>query len=323
MNPDIPATPGLLSVHEAPPESRDPQHAWERFLLAVQGANDGFYDWNLLTDEVYLSPRWKELIGYSDAELPNHFETWVELLHPQDREQATTTTHHLLAGELSQYQIEYRLRHKDGSYRWVRSCGAILRDVTGRPIRLGGWHIDLTELRRVSERLQQQTQVANLYTDVSLALAWQTSLRVFLQHCIDALLVHIPLGWVGIWVRERGRHGFVPQARACRALNVHGGEYDLPVGARTVGRIANSRQHLLSQEAQHDPLLQLQEQAWAQREGMSIFVGYPLLVESGVVGALALFACEPLPEVFLDALGSLALIIAQASERLQEEEDHA
>jgi PAS domain S-box-containing protein len=323
MNPDMPATPELSSTHEAPPESREPQHAWERFLLAVQGANDGFYDWNLLTDEIYLSPRWKELIGYSDAELANRFETWVELLHPEDREQATATTHRLLAGELSQYQIEYRLRHKDGSYRWVRSCGAILRDATGKPIRLGGWHIDLTELRRVSEHLQQQTRVANLYADMSLALARRTSLRAFLQHCVDALLAHVPLDWVGIWAQERGRHGFVPLARASRAFNVHGGEYDLPVGAQTVGKIAASRQRLLSQEAQHDPLLQPQEQAWAQREGMSIFVGYPLLVESGVVGVLALFAREPLPEVILDALGSLALIMAQASERLQAEEDHA
>ncbi len=320
MNPDMPATPELSSAREAPPGSHDPQHAWERFVLAVQGANDGFYDWNLLTDEIYLSPRWKELIGYTDAELSNRFETWVELLHPEDREQATTTTHRLLAGELSQYQIEYRLRHKDGSYCWVRSCGAILRDAMGRPIRLGGWHIDLTEMQRVSERLQQQTRVANVYADVSLALARRTSLHVFLQHCVDALLAHIPLAWVGIWMREPGRHGFVPQVRACRAPNVYGGEHDLPVGALTVGKIATSRQTLLSQEAQHDPRLQPQERAWAEREGMSAFVGYPLLVESRAVGVLALFAREPLAEMLLDALGSLALIMAQASERIQAEE---
>jgi hypothetical protein len=197
---------------------------------------------------------------------------------------------------------------------------AALRDATGRPIRLGGWHIDLTEVQHVSERLQQQTQVASMYADVSLALARRTSLRVFLQHCVDALLAHVPLAWVGIWMREPCRHGFVPQVRACRAPNAHGGEHDLPVGALTVGKIATSRQPLLSQEAQHDPRLQPQEQTWAGREGMSVFVGYPLLVESRAVGVLALFAREPLPEVLLDALGSLALIIAQASERIQAEE---
>ncbi len=95
------------------------------------------------------------------------------------------------------------------------------------------------------------------------------------------------------------------------------------MGALTVNRIAVSRQRLLSQEAQHDPQLQPEEQAWATREGMSVFVGYPLLGESGVVGVLALFARGPLPEVFLDGLGSLALIIALAREHIQPEEEQA
>ena len=81
------------------------------------------------------------------------------------------------------------------------------------------------------------------------------------------------------------------------------------------------RQRLLSQDVQRDPLLHPQERAWAQREGMSVFVGYPLLAEGRVAGVLALFAREPLPEVYLDALGSLALIIALASERLPAQED--
>ncbi|TMD66305.1 MAG: PAS domain S-box protein [Chloroflexi bacterium] len=315
MNTDVPATP------EAPSTGDAPQPAWERFLLAMHGANDGYYDWDLLTGEVYLFPRWKELIGYSDAELPNRFETWVELLHPEDREQATATTRSLLAGELSQYQIEYRLRHKDGSYRLVRSCGAILRDATGKPVRLGGWHIDLSENKRLTERLQQQTHIANLCTDMNLALARQPFLRLFLQHCVDALLAHLPLDWVGIWFHESGRHGFVPLARASRTLNAHAGEYDLPIGAQTVRRIADLRQRQLSQEVQRDPLLHPEERAWAQREGMNVFVGYPLLAEGRVEGVLALFARELLPDVYLDALGSLALIIALASEHLPAQED--
>src|SRR5258708_22959869 len=123
---------------------------------------------------------------------------------------------------------------------------AALRDATGRPIPLGGWHIDLTEVQQVSERLQQQTQVASMYADVSLALARRTSLRVFLQHCVDALLAHVPLAWVGIWMREPCRHGFVPQVRACRAPNAHGGEHDLPVVRVPAGNVPPPRQPLLS-----------------------------------------------------------------------------
>ena len=104
---------------------------------------------------------------------------------------------------------------------------------------------------------------------------------------------------------------------------MHGGEYDLPVGVLTLGQIATSRQRLLSQEAQHDARLHPQERAWARRESMSVFVGEPLRVESGVVGVLALFADEPLPEVFLNALSSLTMIIAQAIQCIQAEEDQA
>jgi PAS domain S-box-containing protein len=322
MTEDRQATPERPSVHHEGTETEDPQVAWDRFMFAMQGAHDGFYEWNLLTDEVYLSPRWKEILGYNDAELSNSAQTWIELMHPEDREQATIKTHRLLAGEISQYQIDFRLRHKDGSYRWIRSTGASLRNATGKPIRLGGWHIDLTELRRVSERLHQQSKVANLFADVSLALAGRPSWRVFFQHCVDALLAHVPLIWVGIWIQEPGRHGFVPQTRASHTPGKYGETSSLPLGALTVERIAASEHRLVSQEAQHDPFLQPEEQAWAEREGMSVFVGYPLPGKSGVVGVLALFAYEPLSETFLEALGTLALIIGRASEYLLAGEDH-
>lgn len=317
MSSDMTAAPKTPhSAGDTPLESPAPQYAWERFLLALQEANDGYYDWDLLTGEVYISPRWKELIGYSDVELPNRFETWVELLHPEDQEQATATTSHLLSGNLSQYRIEYRLRHKDGTYRLVRSCGATLRDTTGKPIRLGGWHIDLTENRLLIERQEQQTHIANLFTDMCLATARQPFLQDLLEHCVDALLTHLPLDWVGIWLREPGRPGLVPQIRTFRTPYLDDKKYDLPLGAETIGRIADARQRLVILEPQHDPFLHPQERAWALREEMSIFVGYPLMVEDHVAGVLALFAREKLPEVYLDALESLALIISLASGRL-------
>ena len=194
-------------------------------------------------------------------------ETWVELLHLQDREQATATMHRLIAGDLSQYQIEYWLRHKDGSYRLVRSCEVILRDAVGKPVHLGGWHINL------AGQWEQQAHVASLCTNGCLALTRQPLVPVFLHHCVDALLTHLPIDWVGVWLREPDRHGFVPLACASRTPNAHGRQYDLPIGVQTVERIAASRQ--LCQEVLRGPLLHPQERAWAQRKGMNIFAGYP------------------------------------------------
>jgi PAS domain S-box-containing protein len=313
MNQNMPAA---HSAGDAPLDPRVLCYGLERFLLAMHGINRGYYDWDFLTGEVYLSPRWKEQLGYGDAELPNRLETWVELLHPEDLELAAETLQSLIAGDLSQYQIDYRLRHKDGSYRLIRSRGASLRDAAGKPIRLAGWQIDRTVHKRQAERLQQQVHIANLYADVSLALSRQPLVWTFLQHCVDALVAHIPLDWVGIWLREPARHGFVPLARASRTPNGHGGEHDLPLGAQTVRSIADARQRLLTLDAQHNPLLHAEERAWAQREGMSVFVGHPLLTDGRVVGVLALFAREPLADVYLDELWTLALIIALTSERL-------
>jgi two-component system NtrC family sensor kinase len=83
-----------------------------------------------------------------------------------------------------------------------------------------------------------------------------------------------------------------------------------------VGRIADARQRLMTLDAQHDPLLHPEERAWARREGMNVFVGHSLLTNGRVVGVLALFAREPLADVYFDELWTLALIIAQTSGRL-------
>ena len=313
MNQNMPAA---HSAGDIPLEPRVLCYGLERFLLAMHGINRGYYDFDLLGGEVYLSPRWKEQLGYGEAELPNRLQTWVELLHPEGLELAAQTLQGLIAGDLSQYQIDYRLRHKDGSYRQVRSCGASLRDADGRPIRVAGWHIDQTGHKRQAERLQEQAHVANLYADVSLALSRQPLVWVFLQHCVDALVAHLPLDWVGIWLRDPARHGFVPLARASRTPNGHGAEHDLPIGAQTVKKIVDARQRLLTLDAQHDPLLHPKERTWAQREGMRVFVGHPLLSEGRVVGVLGLFAREPLADVYLEELWTLALIIALTSERL-------
>jgi PAS domain S-box-containing protein len=116
----------------------------ERFALVMQGTNDGIWDWDLKTDDVYYSPRWKAMLGYEDHELANRFETWRNLLHPDDVEPALTQLQDYLEGRSPVYQIEIRLRHKDGSYRWISARGGALRDAQGKPYRMAGSHTDIT-----------------------------------------------------------------------------------------------------------------------------------------------------------------------------------
>ena len=135
---------------------RDALEREERYALAVQDANDGLWDWDLRTDGVYYSPRWKRMLGYEEDEIPSHLEEWHKRIHPDDVQRAMKTLQAYLDGPPAVYRCEYRLQHKDGSYRWVLARGASLRDADGRPYRMTGFHTDITEYKQVEEQLRER-----------------------------------------------------------------------------------------------------------------------------------------------------------------------
>lgn len=137
---------------------RQLQESEERFNLAVQGTNDGIWDWQVKTNTTYFSPRWKAMLGYEDHELPNHFEEWSQRVHPDDLERAMATLNDHLAGHTQFYELEHRLQHKDGSYRWILARGASVRDEYGRPSRMAGSHTDITERKHLDEMMKEQEE---------------------------------------------------------------------------------------------------------------------------------------------------------------------
>ena len=122
---------------------------------AVRAANVGLWDWDLRTNEAYLSPEWKQQLGYDDHEIANRYEEWESRLHPDDRERASAIVKATLETPWPAYEFEFRLRHKDGSYRWILSRASLLFDPEGNPWRLVGAHIDITERKNAQELLQR------------------------------------------------------------------------------------------------------------------------------------------------------------------------
>lgn len=125
----------------------------DRYNLAMQTANDGLWDRNLETGEIYFSARWKEMLGYKYDEIPNRREEWEQRVHPDDYQRVLEDLRRCCEGTEPYYMSEYRLRHKDGSYRWVRAKGAVVVGESGRPTHFAGSHVDITERKKMEEEL--------------------------------------------------------------------------------------------------------------------------------------------------------------------------
>ncbi|WP_020585489.1 PAS domain S-box protein [Desulfobacter curvatus] len=127
----------------------------ERLELALAGANDGYWDWDLKTGAVYYSPRYKEILGYTDAEFPDVRESWIENVYPKDLEPAKAMLKKLIDGETEHEEHEFRMRHRDGSLRWILSRGTGVKDDAGIIFRLAGTQTDITERKRHEKEFKE------------------------------------------------------------------------------------------------------------------------------------------------------------------------
>jgi PAS domain S-box-containing protein len=128
-----------------------------RFALALEGTGAGLWDWDMVNDTVYFSPLWKQMLGYEDREIENDFSGWKNLWHPDDVERIERALTDHLEGHSRHYQIEHRLRHRDGGWRWILTRGGIISDENGAPVRWVGTNIDITKNKEL-EREYHKTR---------------------------------------------------------------------------------------------------------------------------------------------------------------------
>ncbi|UBF29234.1 EAL domain-containing protein [Kovacikia minuta CCNUW1] len=125
----------------------------ERYALVANAINDGVWDWNLETNEVYFSPQWKAMLGYQEDGIGNQFKDWLTLLHPEDQDQFRQVVDHHCQGLTASFESQYRLLHQDGNYRWMLSRGSAIRDDSGKAYRLVGSQTDITVRKLGEEQL--------------------------------------------------------------------------------------------------------------------------------------------------------------------------
>jgi len=131
----------------------------ERWLdLALNASDICLWSWNVGTNELSLSPRWIAQLGYKEDDIPNTFEEWATHIHPDDRDRLLVSVPTYLQEPAVEYEIEFRLRHRDGSYRWVLSRARLSRDDDGQPEQLLGCHIDITDRKQTEDALRNSEQ---------------------------------------------------------------------------------------------------------------------------------------------------------------------
>ena len=125
----------------------------ERFELAMNASNDGLFDWNLKTNEIYYSPGWKKMIGYEDHELPNDFSVWEKTTAPEDVQKSWELQQKLITKQIDRFVIEFKMKHKDGNWIDVLARAKAIFNDNGNAIRIVGTHTDITERRKAERQI--------------------------------------------------------------------------------------------------------------------------------------------------------------------------
>jgi PAS domain S-box-containing protein len=294
--------------------SADVERAW--LAAIVDSSEDAIVSKTLEGVITSFNRAAERLYGYEAEEvIGRHISTIVpEELHPQLVEIEAA----LRRGEKVNYLETVRLR-KDGTRVEVAVSVSPVRDSKGRTVGAANIARDITARRRRDAELARRVHQAALGAEVGAALAeGDVPLRRVLQRCAEAVVTHLDAAFARIWTIERGADVLELQASAGMYTHLDGAHGRVPVGKFKIGLIAAERRPHLTNSVVGDP--RVGDQEWARREGMVAFAGYPLLVEDRLVGVVAMFARRALPDDTLEALASVANVIAQGIERRRAEE---
>ncbi|MBV8612884.1 MAG: PAS domain S-box protein [Acetobacteraceae bacterium] len=294
----------------------------ERFRGTFENAAVGIGHRHLDGRFLRVNQKFCTILGYPRDELLQR--TGQEITHPDDLDAGDDLAEALLRGESPGFTLEKRYVRRDGSPVWVDLSVSLQRGEAGKPDYFIGIVQDISnrkrleaELRQAKEAEAERARLAEFGRDVGIALSQGDTLRELLQPCAEATVRFLDAAFSRIWWLPPGKDVLELQASAGLYTHLDGPHSRIPVGQHKIGRIAQERRPVLTNEAQADPCIS--DLGWARREGIVAFAGFPLVVKDRLLGVLGLFSRKPLSEAVLQALESVAGVIALGIERKHQE----
>ncbi|MEH1826463.1 MAG: PAS domain S-box protein [Nostoc sp.] len=286
-----------------------------KFRSIVENANNIIFALTLEGIFSYVSPNWTEIFGHEIAEVEG--KSFVPFIHPDDVHICTDYFQRILTTGEKQKAIEYRIKHKNGNWRWHTSNSSAIRDANGNVLYFVGICYDTTDRKEAEVALAERARLANFRADVDAALTQSDSLQNMMRRCTDALIEHLDAAFARIWTLNKQDNVLELQVSSGMYTHINGPHKYVPVGQFKIGLIAQEGKPHLTNSVQTDPWVGNKE--WAKREGMVAFAGYPLIVEDETVGVIAMFARQTVTESTFIALEFAAQEIAIGIKRKQAE----
>ena len=293
--------------------------------LAIRSANVGLWDWDLRTNRVYYSPEWKRQIGYEEPEIANDVDEWQSRIHPDDLERVLRNVRAFIENPSGDYHAEFRLRHKEGSYRWILSQASFLQEVKGEPIRMLGSHLDITERKQAEDRIRNLNRTYAVLSNINQTIVRERDLQTIFERACRIAVAEggFRMAWIGL-VEPRTKEvrptaqagvtdGYIEKIR----IVLNGGLR----GRGPTGSALQQGRHVVCNDIEHDPAMA----PWrtdALKLGYRASAAFSLIVKGEARGTFNLYAdrADFFREQEIELLDELAKNISFAMEYSQEEE---
>lgn len=295
----------------------------ERYGYLIQNATDVINVFDAEGTILYQTPSIERVLGFQPYDRIGKSVFRDSIIHPDDLEDHRKFFETIRSQPGATVRGEFRMQHVDGSWRDI---DAVCQNLLGDPTVAGivGNYRDVTERKHAERALlhakeaeAERARLAELGRDVGIALSHGDTLGELLQPCTEAVVGYLDAAFARIWCLAPDKD--VLELRASAGLYTHldGPHGRIPVGQFKIGLIAQERRPILTNDLSNDP--RISDADWARREGMVAFAGYPLVVNDRLMGVLAVFSRRCLSDAALEALRSVAGVIALGIERKQQE----